>query len=85
MKAEKWAREEKKEEFMFDDGYIKETGLQTSKAFSKLRFWILKRKSIAICPLPFSGTFLFRIPKHHDNAQELKGLISECLQNFSPV
>jgi len=42
-------------------------------------------KNIAICPLPLSATFLFRIPKHRDNTQELKGLISEYSQNFSPV
>lgn len=76
---------------MSDDGYIKEMRLQTSRGFSKLCFQILKSKNInkyslqkikAIGSLPLSGTFLFRIPRHHENAQELKSLILRTFRTF---
>lgn len=95
MKAKPWARErEGKEVFLSDDGYIKEMRLQTWRGFSKLCFWILKRKNIdkhslqkmkAISSSPLSGTFFFRIPRHHENAQELKSPVTEDFQNFPPV
>lgn len=77
--------------FMSDDGYIKEMRLHISRGFSKLCFQILKKKDIdkyslqkikAISSLPLSGTFLFSIPRHHENAHELKILILRTFRTF---
>lgn len=39
-------------------------------------------KKKAIGSLPLCGTFLFRIPRHHENAQELKSLILRTFRTF---
>lgn len=46
---------------------------------------IVFAKIKAISSLPLSGTIFFKIPRHHENAQELKSPITEDFQNFPPV
>lgn len=46
---------------------------------------IIFAKTEAIISLPSSGTFFFRIPRHHEHAQELKSPVTEYFQNSPPV
>lgn len=94
MKAEKWAREREEEnkKSVYVWWWIYQ-GNETSdfKGLFQIVLSNLEKqehqqiffaKIKAIGSLPLCGTFLFRIPRHHENAQELKSLILRTFRTF---